>query len=83
MVDALTHLEKAIRQMRQNNEVDGSMRHEYGEVPALCTQPTKADYVPWQSGEDLRQALLQVTSIVILLILYTHFYMMCTLMQGT
>ncbi|XP_013191608.2 glutamate receptor ionotropic, kainate 2 [Amyelois transitella] len=59
LIDALRHVETAIRSMQ--GEGDSGMRY-YSEVPledppAMCFKENKADYTPWSMGESLRQAL--------------------------
>ncbi|XP_053604447.1 glutamate receptor ionotropic, kainate 2-like isoform X2 [Plodia interpunctella] len=59
LVDALRHVETAIRSMQQESE--GGTRYysavSLEEPPALCFKDNRADYVPWSLGDNLRQAL--------------------------
>lgn len=56
-VDALTHLDKAIRGMQQERGF-----YRVDDPPALCFMNTKADYegMAWSSGDALRESLIKV-----------------------
>ncbi|XP_026748973.2 glutamate receptor ionotropic, kainate 2-like isoform X1 [Galleria mellonella] len=69
VVDALNHVEKAIRAMQQEGDEEGQSisigPHLPPEPPSMCYKDSKADYenLAWTSGNILREALLNTTAI--------------------
>ncbi|VVC94094.1 unnamed protein product [Leptidea sinapis] len=67
VADALSHLDKAIRKMQQDND-DRYMGRQYGRnidnPPPLCFANSKAEYeaIAWPSGNTLREALIKTTA---------------------
>lgn len=58
VVDALTHIEKTIRSMQEEQE-GYSKIIEFDDPPAMCFRDSKADYeaVAWTSGTNLVESL--------------------------